>query len=123
MIDYGKIEARRAGNTYRMLLKAVFLASEGKDRKIYLLFNGRPAILNALHALRAIVAPTDGFATIKHTNSTAVFGNGSRIYLWEPSSMRTIHGMGEIFDYAVDTSLDRLDPELTQYLESVTRKN
>lgn len=123
MIQYEIIQGHRCGNTIRMLLRVIELASAGPNRQIMALFGNDPMVREALNMTRAICAPMQQFAVLSYTKQQIRFGNGSSIKFWNPKRMEIIRGLGEIYDYAVDTSVSRLDPDATQFLMASIRKN
>lgn len=123
MIEYERTGDRAAGNTYRMLLKALELATSGPNRNIFLLFGTGPALNHAMQQISPMTHPLQSFSMVHFSRNYVSFKNGSRITFYVGGSdLSRLAGM-KIWDYAIDLSLDRLDPEIADWLRHAVRKN
>lgn len=75
---------RGTGNTYRMLLKAILVASDHSHYDVAIAVHSGDMAVHALHMVRAITAPLQDFVRVRWQNRLVQFNNGSDIQFYTP---------------------------------------
>jgi len=116
-----QVKGRVVGNTYRMVMLAVLFASARKDFTCMLVFGNRPALNYAVEMARIMTQPLGPFARVYRSGQKVTFDNGSTIHFILAGN-DTPRGI-LLDDFGVDTSVERLDPKVYDWLQLALKRN